>query len=93
MATTSLKLPDELKLRVNALAAQAKKSPHAYMVDLIVEETARAEKRQAFIQSALEAKKDFDETRMAYDGDEVMHYYRAKIQGIELPKPALKKYK
>lgn len=93
MATTSLKLPDSLKERVNALAAQANKSPHAFMVDLIAEQTERAEKRQAFINSALAFKKDFDETGLAYDADEVHAYLRAKIQG-QTPAPlVLKKYK
>ena len=93
MATTSLKLPDELKQRVAKQAELAGKTAHAFMVDVITNETGRAEKRQAFIQSALDAKKNFDETGMAYDGDEMMNYFRAKIQGITLPEPALKKYK
>lgn len=93
MATTSLKLPDALKERVAKVAEAAGKSAHAFMLDVIAHETERAEKRQAFIQSALEAKRDFDQTGLAYDGDEVMKYFRAKIQGIDLPKPELKKYK
>lgn len=93
MATTSLKLPDALKERVAKVAEIAGKSPHAFMVEVIANETERAEKRQDFIQSALEAKRDFDETGLAYDGDEVMTYFRAKIQDISLPKPVLKKYK
>jgi predicted transcriptional regulator len=93
MATTSLKLPDALKERVVKLAELAGKSPHAFMVDVIANETERAEKRQAFIQSAIEAKKNFDETGMGYDGDEVSAYFRAKILSNN---PALltpKKYK
>ena len=93
MTTTSLKLPDELKQRVNALAALANKSPHAFMVDLIAEETARSEKYQKLLARAQESKREFDETGMAYDADEVNAYFRAKIQGIELPKPTLIKYK
>jgi predicted transcriptional regulator len=93
MATTSLKLPDSLKQRVNTLAELAGKSPHAFMVDLIAEETDRAEKRYAFIQSALEAKKDFDATGLGYDADEVHAYMRAKIKGLN-PAPLVpKKYK
>lgn len=93
MATTSLKLPGSLKQRVNTLAELAGKSPHAFMVDLIAEETDRAEKRYAFIQSALEAKKDFDATGMGYDADEVHAYMRAKIKGLN-PAPLVpKKYK
>lgn len=93
MATTSLKLSEALKARVAKQAELAGKSTHAFMVELIANETERAEKRQAFIKSALEAKRDFDETGLAYDGDEVMQYFRAQIQGIDLPKPELKKYK
>lgn len=93
MATTSLKLPDALKQRVNTLAELAGKSPHAFMVDVITEQTERAEKRHAFIQSALEAKKDFDATGMAYDGDEVSAYFRAKIQGLSPAPLVTKKYK
>ena len=93
MATTSLKLSDELKQRVNALAALANKSPHAFMVDVIAEQTERAEKRHAFISGALAAKKDFDETGLAFDAEEVHAYLRAKIQG-QNPAPLIpKKYK
>ncbi len=93
MATTSLKLPDALKQRVNTLAELAGKSPHAFMVDVIAEQTERTEKRQAFIQSALEAKKDFDATGMGYDADEVHAYMRAKIKGLNPAPLVSKKYK
>ncbi|MDP2102389.1 MAG: hypothetical protein Q8J59_05005 [Methylotenera sp.] len=93
MATTSLKLPDALKQRVNTLAELAGKSPHAFMVDVITEQTDRTEKRLAFIHSALEAKKDFDKTGMAYDADQVHAYMRAKIKGINPTQLTPKKYK
>ncbi|MDO9283201.1 MAG: hypothetical protein Q7T88_12555 [Methylotenera sp.] len=93
MATTSLKLPDALKQRINTLAELAGKSPHAFMVDVIAEQTDRTEKRLAFIQSALEAKKDFDKTGMAYDANEVHAYMRAKIKGLNPAQLAPKKYK
>ena len=93
VATTSLKLPDALKQRVNALAAQANKSPHAFMVEAIEQEARRGEKYQQLLARAQASKREFDETGMAYDADEVNAYFRAKIQGIELPKPTLVKYK
>ena len=52
MATTSLKLPDELKQRVNALAALANKSPHAFMLEAIEQEARRGEKYQQFLAQA-----------------------------------------
>lgn len=93
MTTTSLKLSDSLKHRVNALAAQANKSPHAFMVDLLAEQIELAEKRQAFIQSAIDAKKDFDATGIGYDADEVHAYMRAKIKGLNPAPLTPKKYK
>ena len=93
MTTTSLKLPDALKQRVNTLAELAGKSPHAFMVDVIAEQTERIEEDRAFMARAMASKKHFDETGIAYDADEVNAYFRAKIQGIELPKPQPKKYK
>ena len=93
MATTSLKLPDSLKERIVQLAAATGKSPHAFMVDVITEQTERIEADRAFMARAIASKKHFDETGIAYDADEVNAYFRAKIQGIELPKPQPKKYK
>lgn len=83
MATTSLKLPEGLKQRINTLAELAGKSPHAFMVEVIAEQTDRAEKRLAFIQTALAAKHEFDQTGQAYDADEVHAYLRAKIKGLD----------
>ena len=93
MVTTSLKLPDALKQRVNALAALANKSLHAFMVDAIAEQTESTEKYQKILAHAQESKREFDETGNAYDADEVNAYFRAKIQDIELPKPQSQKYK
>lgn len=87
MATTSLKLPDELKARVAKLAESTGKTSHAFMVEAIATETERAEEDRAFMARALEAKKHYDETGIGYDVDEVHAYLRAKIQGISLPEP------
>ena len=87
MSTTSLKLPDSLKQRVNALAELAGKSPHAFMVDAIAEQAERVEEDRAFMAQALVAKKHYDETGIGYDVDEVHAYLRAKIQGVMLPEP------
>lgn len=93
MATTSLKLPDALKERVAKLAEAAGKTPHAFMVEAISVETERTEKYQQFLARAQESKREFDETGIAYDADEVNAYFRAKIQGVTLSKPEPKRYK
>ena len=43
MAATSLKLPDELKRRLERLAANVQKSPHAFMVEVLTREEAADE--------------------------------------------------
>ena len=45
MAATSLKLPEGLKRRIERLAASARKSPHAFMVETLAREAERAELR------------------------------------------------
>jgi predicted transcriptional regulator len=87
MATTSLKLPDALKQRVNALAEFVGKSPHAFMVEAIALETERIEEDRSFMARAEASLKHYQETGIGYDADEVHAYLRAKIQGISLPEP------
>lgn len=87
MATTSLKLPDALKERVTKLVSNTEKTAHAFMLEAIAEKTAREEQERAFMARAEVSLQHYKETGIAYDADEVMAYFRAKIQGIELPKP------
>lgn len=87
MATTSLKLPDTLKERIVKLASDANKTAHAFMIEAIAEKATREEQQRAFMARAEASLQHYKETGIAYDADEVMAYCRAKIQGIELPKP------
>lgn len=52
MAATSLKLPDGLKRRIERLAGAAKKTPHAFMVEVLSQEADRAEIRERFAKDA-----------------------------------------
>jgi predicted transcriptional regulator len=92
MSTTSLKLPDELKGRIVAVAEKSNRSPHALMLDLLEKGVAAHEQRQEFVASALKAKETFDRTRMGYDADEIFAYFDAKIEGRKSLKPKLKKW-
>lgn len=87
MATTSLKLPDELKNRIVKIAEARGESPHAFMVGAIATEAQRIEEDQAFLARAEASLQHYQKTGIAYDGDEVMAYFRAKIQGVALPEP------
>jgi predicted transcriptional regulator len=60
VAATSLKFPDELKRRIESLAASARKTPHAFMVDALAREAERAELRERFAADAARAERDRD---------------------------------
>lgn len=92
-ATTSLKLPEDLRARVAAGAERAGKSAHAFMVDAIERETSLMEKRLAFVDGALEAEREMERTGLAYDAHDVHAYWRARLAGKKPQEPKLKKWR
>lgn len=93
MATTSLKLPDALKQRINILAELAGKSPHAFMVEAIAVEAERTEKYQAFLARGEASLKHYQETGIAYAAEDVHAFIRAKLRGENPPKPLPTKFR
>lgn len=85
MATTSLKLPDELKARVAKMAEATGKTAHALMVEAIEHETRRNEKYQAFLAEAEASWQEYQKTGIAYAAEDVHAYVRAKLRGETLP--------
>ncbi len=92
MPATSLKLPDELKKRIDALVAQRNQTAHAFMVEAIRRETERAEQRRQFIEEAQVADNEVKRSKRAYEAAEVFDYLEAKIQGKKIRKPRPKKW-
>lgn len=91
MPTTTLKLPEALKDRVVTAAAAAGKSPHAFMVEAIERQTELAERRRAFIDSALTAEQEVAEYGVVHDGDEVLSYLKARLEGKQVARPRKRK--
>lgn len=92
MATTSLKLSDELKLRATAMAQQQGISPHAFMVGAIEHAAAAAEQRASFVADALTARKHMQESGRGFDADEVHTYLLARADGRKVAKPKAKSW-
>lgn len=86
---TSLKLPDDLKARVDTAAEAAGKTSHAFMVEAIERETDRAERYQRFVQDALDAEREMDRSGVHYAAEDVFRYATARAQGkpARRPKP------
>lgn len=90
-ATTTLKLPDDLKARIAVAAEQTGKTPHAFMVEALQMQTELAERRREFIQSALLAEEEVAQYGLVYDADEVFSYLRDRLAGYPAQQPKLVK--
>lgn len=86
-ATTTLKLPDDLKARIAAAAEQSGKSPHAFMVEALQRQTDLAEMRRQFVGEALLAREEVAQYGLVYDSDEVFSYIQARLEGKPAKRP------
>ena len=93
MATTSLKLPDELKQRAILAAEQQGVSPHAFMVSAIEQAAEAAEARQDFINRASKARDEMLKSGEGFDADEVHAYIQARLAGKNPVRPPMKKWR
>ena len=86
-ATTTLKLPEELKLRIAKLAKSAGKTPHAFMVEALEAEARRSELRRDFVNAALTAEQDVAQYGEVYSMDAVHRYFSDKLAARPARKP------
>ncbi len=91
MSTTTLRLPDEVKERIDRLAAAQGKSAHALMVDTLDESTAAMERRIEFEAEAARRWAEYRRTGEYYAMEDVRSYVLARARGEDPPKPPLRK--
>jgi predicted transcriptional regulator len=85
--TTSLKLPEELKEKVNELAHGVAQTPHAYMVEAIAAKVARDERHRDFLESGSKAAARFKSTGVVFTHQDAIEYARARASGKKPRKP------
>ncbi len=83
MSTTSLKLPDALKERIQHFASESNVSAHAFMVSTLESEVERREAHAAFEASAEAAAADIDAGGPVYEAAEVRRYIMEKLRARE----------
>ena len=93
MPATTLKLPPELKIRIKALTEGTGKSPHAFMVDAIEQQTRLAERRKAFVADALNARRHALRGGKAYAFEDVRAYYALLTAGKPAKRPRIKRWR
>ena len=93
MSTTSLKLPDDLKLRAASAAKVRGVSPHAFMLDAIRAVATATARRARFVADARVALKDMLKSGKGYAADDVHVYLRAKLSGAVARKPKARSWR
>jgi predicted transcriptional regulator len=89
-ATTTLKLPEELKARIAPLANSSAKTPHAWMIEALEAQARLAEMRQSFIGDALASAAEVDAGGALFAMQDVHEYIsnKAANKPAKHPKPA-----
>jgi len=87
MAATSLKLPEELKRRIERLASAAKKTPHAFMVEALAREAERSELRAQFADEAARSEEETQSSGKVFDLATTFDYLTARASGRKARPP------
>jgi len=93
MAATSLKLPEELKRRIDKLAANAQKTPHAFMLEALAREAERSERRERFAADAAQSEKETLASGKAYDLGATFDYLSNRISGKKARRPRARSWR
>lgn len=84
MATTSLKLSDNLRSAVALIAQEEGVTPHAFMVEAINRATVLATQRQQLIAEALAAQAQSLESKKGFTHQDVFASLRARADGKKM---------
>jgi predicted transcriptional regulator len=92
MPPTTLKLPAELKERIQTVIAGINESVHSFMLKAIERQTVLAEHRKSFVADALEARAEFAKSGMGHYAHEVHAHLRVRASGKRARRPKAKRW-
>lgn len=87
MAATSLKLPEDLKRRIERLASAANKTPHAFMVEALTREAERSELRARFADEAARSEEEALRSGKAFELAATFDYLTVRVSGAKARRP------
>ena len=87
MSTTTLRLPDHLKRRIESLAAQSGDSAHAFMIRTLDETTERLERQREFDAEAQQRLQHMQETGEYLTLEDVRAYAQALVRSESPARP------
>jgi predicted transcriptional regulator len=93
VAATSLKLPDELKRRIDKLAANARTTSHSFMVEALAREVERLELRARFAVDAAESEAEAWATGKSIGLDDAFDYLEGRVAGRKVRRPRARRWR
>lgn len=87
MAATSLKIPEDLKRRIERLASAANMTPHAFMVEALAHEADRSELRARFAEEAARSEEEALASGKAFELAATFDYLAARASGVKARRP------
>jgi predicted transcriptional regulator len=87
VSTTTIRLPVELKSRIDKLASAAGKSSHAFMIDALAQIAESIEREREFDAEVNRRWARFLKTGKAIPWEEMRQYMLDKAAGRDVPRP------
>lgn len=91
MSTTTLRLPDDLKLRLERLAGDAGQSTHAFMLETLAEAADLKERQSAFHAEAERRWAEYQRTGEYISLEDLRDYAADLVAGKKPAKPKLRR--
>lgn len=86
-ATTTIRLPPELRARLQALSKQTGRSAHSLIVEAVEKHADYEEQLQALVREALEADAHVEETGEVYRAEDVNAWMERLATNRRAPRP------
>lgn len=91
MSTTTIRLPEELKIRVAAAAKRSGTTTHGFILDAIAQKAAQEDRRADFDATAEERYADLATSGQAISWDEMRGYLEERLAGNAVPRPTARR--
>lgn len=91
MATTTIRIEDDLKARLATAAQRAGKTPHAFILDAIAKTVEKAELDEEFHQIAQKRWAHLVETGRSIGWEDAQAYMQARARGERPSRPIARK--
>ncbi len=83
----TLKVPDDLRVRLAKQAEAEGKTPHAYMLDALREKADRADRRREYLAAGVATMREYERTGIAYAMEDGEQYILGIAAGKRLRRP------